>query len=335
MCFPCAKSSASTSSNTDNIPPLFLQAVSAQQQSQPPTSQHNTDSILAVSNPSHTTPILSQQQIAPDAGLPPPTVTNASTSVHPMTTRQRTSSLKPISRLNLLHNSSVSKTSADPSNFTEVNKHPEWRKAMASEFFALQQQGTWSLVPPPSNASVLGCRWTYRTKFHADGSVAHHKARLVGQGNHQEYGLDYTETFSPVAKLPTIRILLAVALHHEWPVQQLDVANAFLHGTLQETVYMTQPKGFADSTNPNYVCHLHKAIYGLKQAPRQWYNTLTSHLVSIGFHHSTSDPSLLTLRQDTSQVYLLVYVDDILITGDNSKLINKIINQLNQRFQMK
>ncbi|XP_020677018.1 uncharacterized protein LOC110095714 [Dendrobium catenatum] len=127
----------------------------------------------------------------------------------------------------------------------------------------------------------------------------------------------------------------SVALHHDWPVQQLDVANAFLHGKLDETIYMTQPKVFEDQTNPNYVCHLHKAIYGLKQAPRQWYNTLTSYLVSIGFNHSTSDPSLLTLRQNNSQAYFLVYVDDILITGNNIELINNIINQLNQKFNMK
>ncbi|PKU81996.1 Retrovirus-related Pol polyprotein from transposon TNT 1-94 [Dendrobium catenatum] len=254
---------------------------------------------------------------------------------HQMITRSKTGSLKPVTRLNLLHDSSSNSIPITPSSYTEASKHAEWRKAMADEFLALQIQGTWSLVPRPSNSSILGCKWTYRTKFHADGSLDKHKARLVALGNHQEFGLDYTETFSPVAKLPTIRILLAIALQNNWPVKQMDVSNAFLHGSLSETVYMSQPQGFEDTTNPDYVCLLNKAIYGLKQAPRLWYNTFTSFLVSIGFTHSKSDPSLLMLHKDKITVYLLVYVDDILITGNNAGEINNVIKLLNDRFAMK
>ncbi|PKU69694.1 Retrovirus-related Pol polyprotein from transposon TNT 1-94 [Dendrobium catenatum] len=206
---------------------------------------------------------------------------------------------------------------------------------MYQEIFALQKQGTWSLVAPPPNASILGCKWTYRTKHHADGSIARFKARLVAQGNHQEYGINYTETFSPVAKLPTIRILLTIALHHSWPVHQLDVENAFLHGNLTETIYMIQPKGFEDKTKPNHVCLLHKAIYGLKQAPRQWYNMFTSSLQSLGFTHSKSDPSLLIFRKNSTQIYILVYVDDILITGNNDTEISALIKQLNKSYALK
>ncbi|KAI0514079.1 hypothetical protein KFK09_010113 [Dendrobium nobile] len=224
---------------------------------------------------------------------------------------------------------------SDPTNFKDAYKHIHWRQAMAAEFYALQQQGTWSLVPCPSHSSTLGCKWTFRTKRHADGSIAKHKARLVALGNHQEHGLDYTETFSPVVKLSTIRILLTIALHNDWPVHQLDVANAFLHGELSEIVYMNQPKGFEDSTHPDHVCRLHKAIYGLKQAPRQWYNTFTSHLVSLGFSHSTSDLSLLILRQQKTKIFLLIYVDDILIMGNNSDVLNHILEQLSLKFAMK
>ncbi|PKU64810.1 Retrovirus-related Pol polyprotein from transposon TNT 1-94 [Dendrobium catenatum] len=287
-----------------------------------------------IHRPSSTSTLSQSTTISPQIH-PPATTTSANTSIHPMVTRQRTGSLKPQSRLNLIHSHMPSMSTADPTSFTEASKNPEWRKAMASEFLALQQQGTWSLVAAPINTSVIGCKWTYRTKLHADGSVARYKARLVAQRNHQEYGLDYYETFSPVAKLPTIRILLTIALYRDWPVHQLDVANAFLHGTLQETIYMKQPKGFEDSTHPTHVCHLHKAIYGLKQAPRQWYNTFTSHLVSMGFQHSVSDPSLLTFIYQSSKIYMLIYVDDILITGDNTELIHNIIHQLNQQFTMK
>ncbi|PKU85369.1 Retrovirus-related Pol polyprotein from transposon TNT 1-94 [Dendrobium catenatum] len=206
---------------------------------------------------------------------------------------------------------------------------------MAHEFLALQKQGTWNLVPPPPNTSILGCKWTYRTKFHSDGSIARFKARLVALGNRQEHGIDYDETFSPVVKLPTIRILITVALHHGWSIQQLDVENAFLHGTLTETVYMTQPKGFEDASNPNHVCRLHKAIYGLKQAPRQWYNTFSNHLTSLGFSHSKSDPSLLIRKRTNSLIFLLIYVDDILLTGNNSQDINNLLHQLKSTFAIK
>ncbi|PKU63834.1 Retrovirus-related Pol polyprotein from transposon TNT 1-94 [Dendrobium catenatum] len=252
-----------------------------------------------------------------------------------MVTRGKTGSLKPTQRLNLFHSTCVGDSPSAPSTYAEASKSAEWRSAMAEEFFALQTQGTWSLVPPPPTSSVLGCKWTYRIKMNSDGSIAKHKARLVAQGNHQEYGIDYTETFSPVAKLPTIRILLTIALHHDWPVHQLDVANAFLHGSLSETVYMSQPKGFEDAVHPDHVCLLHKAIYGLKQAPRQWYNTLTSFLVSLGFSHSSSDPSLLLFNKDNIKLFLLIYVDDILFTGNDTAAISTIITKLQHKFRMK
>ncbi|PKU80787.1 Retrovirus-related Pol polyprotein from transposon TNT 1-94 [Dendrobium catenatum] len=254
---------------------------------------------------------------------------------HLMVTRMRTGSLKPIQRMNLTHHTTVSNLSFTPTCYTEAIKYPEWRSAMAAEFFALQRQGTWSLIPRPSSNPVIGCKWTYRLKYHADGSIAKHKARLVALGNNQEFGLDYTETFSPVAKLPTIRILLTVAIHHQWSVQQLDVANAFLHGILPEKVFMTQPKGFEDASHPDYVCLLHKAIYGLKQAPRQWYNTLTEHLLSLGFAHSKADPSLFLYNSNGILLFLLIYVDDILITGNDNNTISAMIHKLSKKFDMK
>ncbi|KAI0522751.1 hypothetical protein KFK09_005136 [Dendrobium nobile] len=252
---------------------------------------------------------------------------------HHMTTKQQTGSLKPVTRLNLLHQK-IPEHKPDPTAYSEAIKNIKWRQAMSEEFLALQQQGTWSLVPPPKT-SVLGCKWTYRTKYHSDGSIAKYKARLVALGNNQEFGLDYTETFSPIAKLPTIRILLTIALYNNWQVQQLDVANAFLHGHLAETVYMKQPKGFEDSTHPEYVCRLHKALYGLKQAPREWYNTFTSYLISLGFQNSSSDPSLFMFTKLKTQLFLLIYVDDILFTGNDQHMLCMILAKLNDKFYMK
>ncbi|XP_020700205.1 uncharacterized protein LOC110112350 [Dendrobium catenatum] len=206
---------------------------------------------------------------------------------------------------------------------------------MSQEFQALQSQGTWILVPPPNNQNVLGCKWTYKTKYHSDGTLARHKARLVALGYNQEFRIDYVETFSPVAKITTVRVLLVLALHHHWPIHQLDVSNAFLHGWLSETVYMKQPIGFIDSHYPTHVCKLNKALYGLKQAPRQWFEMLTGFLRQLEFTASHSDPSLLIHWKGDSKVYVLIYVDDIIVTGSNPSTINHLLGQLTHRFKMR
>ncbi|PKU68311.1 Retrovirus-related Pol polyprotein from transposon TNT 1-94 [Dendrobium catenatum] len=262
---------------------------------------------------------------------------NQAVATHPMVTRRQTGNLKPTRRLNLLHQTQEPNSfpAAEPTTYKEAYKSAHWREAMAHEFFALQKQGTWQLVPPPQNEPILGSKWTYRTKLNSDGSIARYKARLVAQGNRQEHGLDYNDTFSPVAKLPTIRILFTLALFHHWPVQQLDVTNAFLHGELSETVYMRQPKGFEDASQPEHVCLLRKAIYGLKQASRQWYTTFTNYLLILGFKHSQADQSLLTLHHGKTQVYLLVYVDDILLTGNDQQAISTLLQKLHSKFTMK
>ncbi|XP_020701862.1 uncharacterized protein LOC110113563 [Dendrobium catenatum] len=249
-----------------------------------------------------------------------------------MITRTKTGLLKPTYRLNLLHNKI---SQQDPTSYTEANKLLEWRNAMAVEFLALQKQDTWQLVPAPSSKQILGCKWTFRKKLHADGTVARFKARLVAQGNQQEYGLDYVETFSPVAKLPTIRVLFTIALHHAWKIHQLDVENAFLHGDIQETVYMKQPNRFEDPVYPNHICLLRKALYGLKQAPRKCYTTLCNHLLRLGFSPSKADPYILTFHQGNTKMFLLVYVDDILITGNDEDAISMFLHQLNQTFALK
>ncbi|KAI0502330.1 hypothetical protein KFK09_017278 [Dendrobium nobile] len=254
---------------------------------------------------------------------------------HHMTTRSKIGSLKPTRRLNLLHQLTQHEQQAAPTSYSEAIKKLEWHQEMAEEFTALQQQGTWYLIPPPSNASILGCKWTFRKKFNSDGTVARFKARLVAQGNRQEQGLDYEETFSPVAKLPTIHVLFIVALHHGWHVQQLDVTNAFLHDSLNEIVFMRQHKGFEDNEYPDHVCCLKKAICELKHAPRQWYTTFTNHLINIGFQHIKANPSLLLYRRQRTQIFLLVYVDDILITGNDNEAIAALLHILNSQFTMK
>jgi hypothetical protein len=139
---------------------------------------------------------------------------------------------------------------------------------MIEEIKALHGNHTWSLVPLHPSMNVVGSRWVYKIKRHADGRIDRYKARLVARGFTQQEGIDYLETFSPVVKPTTVRLVITIAVTHGWKIHQLDVHNAFLNGILQEEVYMAQPPGFVDPTLPSYVCRLHKSLYGLKQAPR-------------------------------------------------------------------
>ncbi|KAM1055587.1 hypothetical protein PS2_028857 [Malus domestica] len=223
----------------------------------------------------------------------------------------------------------------EPTCFSQANKYPEWRQAMADEFNALQRTGTWTLVPCQPHFNVLPNKWVYRIKRKSDGSIERFKARLVANGFHQQEGLDYGETFSPVVTHATIRLILSVALHFHWPIRQLDVQNAFLHGTLAEDVFMRQPSGFVDPQYPTHVCKLRRSLYGLKQAPRAWFQCFSHHLEDLGFLASTADSSLFTYFNGATIIYLLIYVDDILVTGNDAAHISRLIAQLGLLFSMK
>ena len=172
-------------------------------------------------------------------------------------------------------------------------------------------------------------------KLNPDGTVRKRRVRLVAKGFQQEKGVDYLETFSPVVKTSTIRLMLTIVTAKDWPIRQLDVSSAFLHGDLQEPVFMHQPEGFVDPNRPHYVCKLTKALYGLKQAPRAWFDTFSNFLIDYGFVCSKSDPSLFTYDFNNVSMVLLLYVDDILLTGCNDECIQILVNTLSQRFSMK
>jgi hypothetical protein len=183
----------------------------------------------------------------------------------------------------------------EPSRYSKVASDPRWQASMSLEFGALISNKTWILCPRPSHQHVIHNKWVYKIKRKLDGAVDRLKARLVAKGFEQTSGVDYTDTFSPVIKPSTIRVILALAMYFNWMIKQLDISYAFLHGALFEEVYMEQPKGFVDKNHPHSVCKLYKAIYGLKQAPQAWFNRLSSYLLDIGFTTSLVDNSLFIL----------------------------------------
>lgn len=251
-----------------------------------------------------------------------------------MLTRRKNQISKPNSKYNYSAALSTSFPS-EPHTLNQALKDKRWRGSMSTEIDVFARNGTFDLVPRQPHYNVVGNRWLYKNKFNANGSHKCCKSRLVAKGYNQEYGRDYTETFSPVIKATTLRLVLDVAVSHSWPILQLDVNNAFLQGTLTDEVYMDQPPGFVDPDRPDYVCKLKKAIYGLKQAPRAWYNELSSFLLSLEFVNSLADTSLFILRQETKLIYLLIYVDDILITGNTTSGIARVLKVLADRFSVK
>ncbi|PRQ37299.1 putative RNA-directed DNA polymerase [Rosa chinensis] len=223
----------------------------------------------------------------------------------------------------------------EPKSFKAAVGKPEWDIAMNEEIDALLKQGTWKLVPLPKDKNIVGSKWIYKVKKNPDGTVSRYKARLVAQGFSQEKGLDYDETFSPVVRHSTVRLVIALAAMNRWELRQLDVKNAFLHGDLREEVYMQQPIGFTDPVHPEYVCLLKKSLYGLKQAPRAWNEKFSNFLPALGFHFSHSDPSLFIKNSEKGVVALLLYVDDIIVTGSDTEGIIAVISELGEVFDMK
>jgi hypothetical protein len=217
----------------------------------------------------------------------------------------------------------------------EALKDPKWRKAMQDEYDALIKNKTWHLVPPSQGKNIIDCKWVFKIKRKSDGSVERYKARLVAKGFKQRYGIDYEDTFSPVVKIATVRLVLSVAVSRGWNLRQLDVQNAFLHGVLEEEVYMRQPLGFEKTSVPNYVCRLDKAIYGLKQALRAWYSRLSSKLLKLGFRMSRSDTSLFIYSKNGVKIFMLIYVDDIIVTGSSQEAITALLCDLKKDFALK
>ncbi|KAJ0512023.1 putative RNA-directed DNA polymerase [Helianthus annuus] len=222
----------------------------------------------------------------------------------------------------------------EPKTYSEAVKDERWVEAMNNEMEALYRNNTWVLVDLPKDRKPIGCKWVYKVKYKANGEIERYKAKLVAKGFNQREGIDFSETFSPVVKMVTIRIVLKLAVNNNWLLYQMDVNNAFLYGTLTKDVFMTLPQGYFSNDNAK-VCKLVKSLYSLKQAPRQWNEKLTDVLVSMGFVQSVCDYSLFVLSKQDVFIILLVYVDDIVVTGNNKIEIEKVKACLKESFQIK
>jgi hypothetical protein len=241
-----------------------------------------------------------------------------------------------LSNFSLAHRGFLSSicSTYEPITFSQAVKSPLWWEAMEKEIEALEKNDTWSLIFLPPNKKPIGCKWVYKIKYQSDGTIEHYKASLVAKGFTQIEGLDYHETFAPVAKLVTVRTLLSIASIKQWSLHQLDVNNAFLQGNLNEEVYMVLPPGFCRKGETR-ICKLNKSIHGLKQASRQWFAKFSSTIMQAGFSQSKSDYSLFFNHTGNSSTFVLVYVDDIIITGNNDLAINQLKQFLEKKFFIK
>jgi hypothetical protein len=223
----------------------------------------------------------------------------------------------------------------EPENYQEAFGDKAWQKAMKEELEVIEKNNTWELVERPIDKPVIGVKWVYKTKLHLDGSVQKLKAHLVAKGYAQKSGIDYNETFGPVARLDTIRTLIALAAQKGWKLFQLDVKSAFLNGVLKEEVYVEQPEGFEVKNAGHKVYKLKKALYGLRQAPRAWYSEIDAYLSMCKFKRSTSEATLYT-RSDMegNLIIVSIYVDDIVYTGSSERLLSEFKREMMQRYEM-
>jgi hypothetical protein len=222
-----------------------------------------------------------------------------------------------------------------PKDWKEAYHDPKWQEVMLEELRALEKNKTWDFVKLPPGKKAVSCKWIFTVKQSPEGKAEMYKARLVARGYSQTYGIDYDETFAPVTKMGTVRTLISRAANFGWPLHQLDVKNAFLHSDLQEEVYMEIPPGLSKHETVGKVCRLKFFLYGLKQSPRAWFDRFTRALCSMGFKQCNVDHIVFYRHSGRRITVLVVYVDDIIITGDDEQRIKYLKENLSKEFEVK
>ncbi|GJZ78931.1 putative ribonuclease H-like domain-containing protein [Tanacetum coccineum] len=225
-------------------------------------------------------------------------------------------------------------TSVEPKNFKQAMTEPSWIDAMQEEIHEFERLQVWELVSCPDKVLLIKLKWIYKVKMDEFGGVLKNKARLVAQGFRQEEGINFEESFAPVARIEAICIFVANAAHKNMTIYQMDVKTAFLNGELKEEVYVSQPEGFVDQDNPSHVYKLKKALYGLKQAPHAWYDMLLSFLILQHFSKGTVDLTLFTRQARNDLLLVQIYVDDIIFASTNTAMCNEFANQMTTKFKV-
>ncbi|KAJ9539168.1 hypothetical protein OSB04_031901 [Centaurea solstitialis] len=231
-------------------------------------------------------------------------------------------------------NFSVFLSNIEPTRVSDALQDSDWVTAMQEELNQFEALKVWRLVKLPESKSVIDTKWIFKNKKDANNIIVRNKARLVAKGYRQQEGIDYDETFAPVARLEAICMFLAYAAYKDFTVFQMDVKTAFLYGHLKEEVYVAQPEGFVHKEHPDYVYVLDKALYGLKQAPRAWYEELSKHLLSKGFKKGSVDSTLFLMKEGEHIVVIQIYVDDIIFGSTSRELCKKFENVMTEEFKM-
>ena len=206
---------------------------------------------------------------------------------------------------------------------------------MKDELKSMDHNEVWDVIELPEGCKRVGCKWVFKTKRDSNGNVERYKARLVAKGLTQKDGVDYKETFSPVSKKDSFRIIMAMVAHYDLELHKMDVKTTFLNGNLDEEVYMDQPEGFSVEGKEHMVCKLKKSIYGLKQASRQWYFKFNDTITSFGFKENTVDRCIYLKVSGSKIIFLILYVDDILLATNDLGLLFETKSFLSKNFEMK
>lgn len=203
---------------------------------------------------------------------------------------------------------------------------------MQDEMTSIEQNQVWELVKAPAGKSVIANRWIFKIKKDANGNVQRYKVRLVAKGYNQEEGIDYTETFSPVVRFDSIRLILAMAAKENLVLQQFDVKTAFLNGTIEEDIYMKQPEGFSDGTGR--VCKLQKSLYCLKRSSRCWNLRFTQFLNKFGLKSTSADPCIFVSQKEGKRLILAIHIDDGLIAAESKEVSEEFISEMKKEFEI-
>ncbi|GJX03403.1 retrovirus-related pol polyprotein from transposon TNT 1-94 [Tanacetum coccineum] len=222
----------------------------------------------------------------------------------------------------------------EPKNINEALKDESWVIAMQEELNQFISNDVWELVHNPKDITIIETKWIFRNKLDKNGVVSRNKARLVVQGYNQQEGIDYDETYAPVARLESIRILLAYACALDFKLFQMDVKSAFFNGFISEEVYVAQPPGFIDFTKPNDVYRLKKALYGLKQAPKAWYDRLKAFLIKHDYTMGMVDNTIFTKNKDSNLIIVQIYVDDIIFGSTCQEMCDDFAKIMHDEFEM-